>query len=90
MISAAADLSTYSAIVISRPIRNTNVRRRRSGNEVDRDRVLGRRPPGDDEPAVDEADEQDEQADADADRPLERQRHGVHDRFAEADEDQQQ
>ncbi len=46
-----------------------------------RDAALGRH----DHPAVDEADEQDEQADAHPDRPLERERHGVHDRLPGAD-----
>ena len=41
-----------------------------------------------DKAAVGKADEQDEEADAGADRPLEGQRHGVHDGFAEADQDE--
>ena len=42
-----------------------------------------------DEPAVDEADEQDEQADAGPDGALEGERDGVHHRFPEADHDEQ-
>ena len=42
----------------------------------------------DDESRLPEPDEQDEQADADADRLLEVERHGVHDRFAKAADDQ--
>ena len=41
---------------------------------------------GEDQPTILEADEQDEQPDADADRALQRNRHGVHDRLAQTDE----
>ena len=85
MIERRPDLAaTHRTIVSSRPNRKTNcaVVVGKTGTTIGA-------PPGavaDDEAAVDEADEQDEQADADADRPLQRQRDGVHDRLAEADE----
>ena len=41
-------------------------------------------------PAIHEADEQDEEADPDADRALQGERHGVHDRLPQADDDEQQ
>jgi hypothetical protein len=43
-----------------------------------------------DEAAVDEADEQDEEADADRDRPLQVHRDGVHHRLAQAGDDEDQ
>ena len=83
--SAARILSTHRTIVRIRPIQNT-----KSAGVVGRWNVTGG--PGGrrrtDEAAAGEADEQDEQADADADRLLERERHGVHHGLAEADEDQ--
>ena len=86
MISAPRTLRTHSAIVNSRPARNTNW----AGVVGKTGPTIGTPPCGRrDEPAVDEADEQDEQADADADRALEGERHGVHDGFAEADDDEQ-
>ena len=58
-------------------------------DELDRDRT-GRVRVVDDHARVDEADEQDEEADPDPDRPLQAQRHGIHDGFPQPHEDEQQ
>ena len=80
--SAARTFSTNSTIVSSSPSTKTHVGR------LDREVELDDRIARNDQPAIHEADEQDEEADADADRPLQGERHGVHDRLAQADHDQ--
>ena len=90
MSSAPGIFRAHSVIVIREAEPEDEVRRLGREDERDGHRVLGRCPAGlDDDPGVDEADEQDEQADADPDRPLERQRDGPHDRLAQADEDEE-
>ena len=87
MSSAAGTFRTYRTIVISKPDQGHATSPQSSGRRTSTGTgpsPTGRR----DEPAVDEADEQDEQADADADRPLQGQRHGLHDRLAQADQDE--
>ena len=87
--SAAGTLRAHSATVRSSPNQNTKWAGVGREDERRRDRVLRRRAGGlDDDPGVDEADEQDEQADADADGALQRQRDGAHDRLAQADQDE--
>ena len=83
MTSAALILRTHRISVSARPNRNTNW-----AVVVGKLAVTGMPLALHDEAAVDEADEQDEQADAGPDGPLQGQRHGVHDRFAEADDDE--
>ena len=90
MSRAAGTLRAHRATVRSSPNQNTKWAGVVGKTNVDGHRVLGGRPGRlDDDAGVDEADEQDEQADPDADRPLERHRDGAHDRFAQADEDEQ-
>ena len=90
MTSAARTFMTHRTIVSARPNRNTNWpgsvgndgRHERAGAVRQRHE---RRAARLDEAAVGKADEQDEQADARADGPLQGQRHGIHDSFPEAD-----
>ena len=89
MTSAAGTLRTNRTIVTSSPSRNTP-----SGCVFGKTKATGTGPVATGllmiDPGIDEADEQDEEPDADADRTLQAERDGIHDRLAQADEHEQQ